>query len=81
MVVQAVADVEQIQGIGQVGLQHGDDMAVGTEGTCLDFELAGKILDYFIGYPACNLGENGRSMFLRVHGISCGCLVASIKMS
>ena len=29
----------------------------------------------FVGYPACNLGKNGHSMFLRVHGTSYGCLV------
>ena len=75
VIVQAVEDIVQVQGMGQMGVQHGDHMAVGAEGTRLNLVLAGKVLDYFIRNSACNLGKNGHSMFLRVHGISFGCLV------
>lgn len=75
VVAQAAADVVQAKRMGQVGVQHGHHMAVGAEGTRLDFVLAGKVFDDSVRYPSCNLRKNGQIMFLRVHGISCGCLI------
>ena len=61
--------------MGQVGVQHGHHMAVGAEGTRLDFVLAGKVCDDSVRYPSCNLRKNGHIIFLRVYGISCGRLI------
>ena len=33
----------------------------------------GKVLDYFIGYPSCNLCKDGHIMLLQVLGIPCAC--------
>ncbi len=49
MIVQAVADVIQAQEMGQMGVQHGDHMDVGAEGTHLDLVLAGKVLVFLSG--------------------------------
>ena len=51
--------------MGQMAVQHGHNVAVGAEGARLDSVLAGKVFDYFIGYPACNLRKDGHSMFLQ----------------
>ena len=80
VVAQGVADVVQAQGMGQVGVQHGHHMAVGAEGARLDFMLDCKIFNDSVGNKTCNLGKNGHCTFLRVHGVSCGCLVGFHKM-
>ncbi len=81
MVGKAIADVVQAQRVGQMGIDHGNDMACGAERTGLDPVLPGKVFDDSVRYPACNLGENGHCMLCRCHGLSYGCLVAAIKMS
>ena len=81
MVGKAVADVVQAQRMGQMGIDHGNDMACGAERTGLDPVLFCEILYDSVRYPTCNLGENGHCMPCRCHGLSYGCLVAAIKMS
>ena len=66
---------------GQMGIDHGNDMACGTERPGLAPVLPGKVFDDSVRYPTCNLGENGHCMPCRCHGLSYGCLVAAIKMS
>ena len=80
VVAEAVAYVVQAQRMGQVGVQHGYHMAVGAEGARLDFVLEGKIFNDSVGDKTCNLGKNGHCILLRVHGVSCGCLVGFHKM-
>ena len=81
VVGKAVADGVQAQRMGQMGIDHGNDMACGAERPGLDPVLPGKVFDDSVRYPACNLGENGHCMPCRCHGLSYGCLVAAIKMS
>ena len=81
VVGKAVADVVQAQRVGQMGIDHGNDMACGAERPGLDSVLPGKVFDDSVRYPACNLGENGHCMPCRCHGLSYGCLVAAIKVS
>ena len=74
-------DVVQAQRVGQMGIDHGNDMACGAERPGLAPVLPGKVFDDSVRYPACNLGENGHCMPCRCHGLSYGCMVAAIKMS
>ncbi len=53
---------------GQMGIDHGNDMACGAERTGLDPVLPGKVFDDSVRYPTCNLGENGHLMLCRCHG-------------
>ena len=55
--------------MGQMGIEHGDHMAVSTEGTRLYRILPGKVSYDFVGNPPCNLGKNGHSALLRGQGI------------
>ncbi len=57
VVAQAVADVVQVQGMGQVDVQHGHHMAVGAEGARLDFVRTGRILDNSVRYPTCQSAQ------------------------
>ena len=69
VVGKAVADVVQAQRVGQMDIDHGNDMACGAERAGLDPVLPGKVFDDSVRYPACNLGENGHCMPCRCHGL------------
>ena len=72
MVGKAVADVVQAQRMGQMGVDHGNDMACGAERPCLDSVLFCEILYDSVRYPACNLGENGHCMLCQCPVVVCG---------